>query len=177
VPYGAFKARDGYVIIAALGPEMWIRLCKAIDRKDFLEDSRFQTSADRYKNYYSLFEPVLEEWVCQRTIQEIIGVMDRHGVPASPVNNVKEIFECPHIVARNMLPEMEHPFLGKLRFAGNPIKMSGIQEEVFMAGPSLGEHSKEIVSRHLGYSEKRIEALARKKVIGISRSEIQEVKS
>lgn len=165
VPYGAFKAKDGYVIIGALGPEMWVRLCKAIERTDFLEHPLFQNSAERYRNYPTHFEPILEDWASKRTIKEIIEIMDRHSVPASPVYNVKDIFECPHIAARNMLPEIEHPILGKMRLAGNPIKMSGVREEVFVAGPSLGENSREILRSYLNFSEKKIGELEKKGVI------------
>lgn len=165
IPYGVFKAKDGYIAIAALGPLMWERLCRAIKRPDFIENALFQNSADRYKNYVELFEPVLNEWTEKRTIKQIIKILDEYGVPASPVQTVKDIFECPHIAARDMLPEINHPALGKMRLAGNPIKMSNIQHEHYSAGPSLGEHSLEILNNYLGYSEKKITGLTQKGII------------
>jgi len=81
------------------------------------------------------------------------------------VNAVDKVLSDPQLLARNMLVEISHPDYGKVKILGNPVKMSGMEEDSFTAAPTLGEHTVEILSELLGYSQEQIDKLEEEGVI------------
>jgi formyl-CoA transferase len=75
------------------------------------------------------------------------------------VQDAKEIYECPHVDARQMLIDVPDPILGSVRLVGPPFKMSGNPEPLTGAAPLLGEHTSEILRDMLGYSDQRVTEL------------------
>jgi len=163
-PYDAYKAKDGYVVIAAHWPKMWENLCKVIGREDLVNDPRFLTTNERAKNYDQL-KPIIEEWTSQRTRKEIIDILLKNDIPAGPINTVKDIFECPHVKAREMLVEVQHPLNDKVKIVNAPVKMSETPGGVERPAPLPGEHNEEILCGLLGYSKSDVEKLKQEGVI------------
>src|SRR5262249_52958872 len=79
------------------------------------------------------------------------------GVPCARVNNFKEVFDDPQIVARNVVRDVEHPRLGKMRAVRNPILLDHDGPDLARHSPVLGEHSREIL-KELGYAPAAIAA-------------------
>ena len=79
------------------------------------------------------------------------------GVPCACVNNFKQVFDDPQIVARGVVKDIEHPRLGKMRAVRNPILLDHDGPAIDRHAPMLGEHSEEIL-RQLGYSAEAIAA-------------------
>jgi crotonobetainyl-CoA:carnitine CoA-transferase CaiB-like acyl-CoA transferase len=80
------------------------------------------------------------------------------GVPCARLNNFKEVFEHPQLVARKMVENVEHPRLGTMRAARNPVLLDHDSPEIARPSPLLGEHSQEIL-RELGYTPAAIQEL------------------
>ena len=78
-----------------------------------------------------------EEWV------EIIGGM---GVPVGPVQDIAQVAQDPQVNQRDMFVELDHPALGKVRFTGNPIKLSRTPSGPNRVPPLLGEQTAEILT-------------------------------
>lgn len=95
-------------------------------------------------------------------------LLNNAGVPVAPINSVDKLFTDPQVEARNMLVEVDQPNVGKIKVAGNPIKLSDIPPEDEVPrdpAPSIGEHTDYILKDMLGMDEERVKELREKKVI------------
>ena len=100
---------------------------------------------------------LVEPAVCARNSQEIEAALMAAGVPCACVNNFKQVFDDPQIIARGVVKDIEHPRLGKMRAVRNPILLDHDGPAIERHAPMLGEHSEEIL-RQLGYSAEAIAA-------------------
>jgi crotonobetainyl-CoA:carnitine CoA-transferase CaiB-like acyl-CoA transferase len=114
LPHGAFKTNDGYVVIAVFTLEHWLGVCKAMGREDLAADPNLKTGIDRAMKA-GFLRPIMEEWTSQRSKKEVTESLLAAGTPAGPAQNAKDILDCPHAQARNMIVEIDDPVAGKLR--------------------------------------------------------------
>jgi crotonobetainyl-CoA:carnitine CoA-transferase CaiB-like acyl-CoA transferase len=164
VPYQAFKTKDEYIVIAIFVEKFWEKLCRVLDLGHLAKDAKFCTNDLRREHKGELL-PILEKKFLEKTAAEWLRLLADDGIPSAPVNTVDRVLSDPQLLARNMLVEVNHPVHGKVKVLGNPVKMSALGQETFAPAPSLGEHTREILSELLGYSEKQIEKLKKEKLI------------
>lgn len=164
-PYDAYACKDGWVVIAAGNDKLWANLCQALGWEEWIGDSRFQTNVARQENYESLIKPRLSAWAENYTRAEIEEFLLAHGVPVAPVLTTKEIVASPHVKAREMLVEVEHPVIGKEVLVNSPIKLSKTMPGISSPAPTLGQHTKEVLKELLGYNEALLAELCAEKVI------------
>lgn len=163
VPYQAFKAKDGYVNIAAGNDNLWRKFCNAVGLKDIVDDPRFATNAKRVENR-SQVTTIISKIIATKTMAEWFAILDKAGVPNGPINTIDKIFSDPQVLGRKMLTEIDHPKCGKIRVTGVPIKLSKTPGEVVTPPPCLGQHNEEILQK-LGFTNDEIEAFKAQKVI------------
>ena len=111
-----------------------------------------------------ILEPVMKT----KTTAEWERIFEEAGVPYSPINNIEQICEDPHIRHRGMLAEIDQPVVGKMRIVGSPIRLSETPGEVYAPAPLLGEHSEEVLREVLGYSRGEIDGLKEAGIINRS---------
>ena len=80
-------------------------------------------------------------------------------MPAGPVYTYDQALADPHVVARNMVTEIDHPKIGRMKNMGSPVKTSVEFTKTRMPAPWLGQHSAEVL-KSLGYDQAAIERLA-----------------
>jgi crotonobetainyl-CoA:carnitine CoA-transferase CaiB-like acyl-CoA transferase len=164
-PYDTFKAKDGWVVIAVGNNKLWEVFCDAIGTNHLLEDQKYKDNYDRVKAHVEI-KRVVEEWTGTRTVREVVDYLLSKTIPCAPLYSVKDLVEDPHIAdARRMIREVEHPVAGRMKVIGSPINLSETPSEVTSPAPLLGQHNAEILKSILNYSEDRIEALKREKII------------
>jgi len=164
-PFGGFKTKNSWVIIACGNQAIWEKFCKAVDREDLLEVEEFKTNEKRTKNYEKI-KPILDEITIQKTTEEWLKIFESNGVPSSAINTVDKLFNDPQVKARKMIIETEQPDMGKIHVAGNPIKLSTLTEEVVTdPAPKIGEHTVEILKTYLNYTDVKINELRKKQII------------
>jgi len=158
VPWQAFQASDGYIVIATRQEIFWRRLCAAMDAAHFAEAPRFATNALRCENR-ALLVPQLEDLFRKRTVDDWLTRLRAAEVPAAPVNNLDRAFAEPPVAERGMIVEYDHPEAGRVRMPGNPIKMSGVTGTISKPAPLLGQHTDSVLTELLSLSKERIAAL------------------
>lgn len=147
-PFGLFRAKDGFITLAAHYDAWWAKLAALIDRPDLATDPRTATAAARVANNAFVYEQ-LELYTTQRTKKELAAVLGGK-IPFGPVNNVAEIIEDPHFSQREMILKVDHPGLDRqVAIAGIPVKMTETPGRIASRAPTTGEHTEEIL-REIG---------------------------
>lgn len=163
-PYQAYRTADGYVTVGANTEKAWLAFCETVvQRPDWARDSRFINNSLRVQNADAL-EALIETVFVTQPTAHWIARLDAAGIPAGPVYTFDQALADPHVQARGMIVEMDHPLMGRVKSFGSPVKSSGDLTDVRMPAPWLGQHSVEIL-RSLGRSEDEIQALLNKQVI------------
>ena len=160
---GTFQTRDGWMIIAATNESMWVRLCEAIEKPEWLDDERFATRELRSQNADAL-EVELGAWFADQNMQEAAGHLAAHGVPCSPVNTTAQAAVDPHLTEREVMMEVPDPVAGTMWVTGKSVKFSRTPMVVGTT-PLVGEHTTEILKDVLGYDDSRIQALHDSEVV------------
>ena len=165
-PYDSYQAKDGKVIIACGNQKLYEKLCREVlDMEWMITDERFLTVPLRVQNN-KIQKKYIEEWTTQHTVAEVVDIILGHGIPAGPINNVKQIVEDDHIRnAREMFIDVDHPKIGPMVVNGNPIKLMDMMPRVNYPAPTLGQHNEEILKGFIGLSDEEFAELAEKKVI------------
>jgi len=168
VPAGTFKTRSGYITISCTTQKFYENLVRLLSQQEGFEslvmDPRFVTNVDRVEHKRELMA-ILERAFQTRTVEEWLPLLGAADVPAGPVLNVAQALNSPQAQHRHMVVEAEHPVAGRYQMAGNPLKMSGLQEEGFAPAPLLGQHTQEVLSSLLGYTAEEVEALRQAGVV------------
>jgi len=151
-PMGAFKAKDGYIVIAAFNQKFWINLCKAINKEEHIDDPRFIKMTDRQKNRTELME-LIEKEINKETSKYWLEKFDEYDVPCGPVLNIAEAVQLPTLLERNMILELKHSKAGSVKVANQPIKLSGIKTNIMKEPPGLGEDTRDILTKLLEIPE------------------------
>ncbi|MCY4730021.1 CoA transferase [Natronomonas gomsonensis] len=162
-PYQAFPTTDGYVVVAVASENIWPRFCKAMDRPDLVADERFETNADRVENRDDL-DAIIEAEISAYTTADMLKLLDEHGVPASDVKEMAEVFDNPQVQARGMYRTISHPTAGEVEMPGSPMHFSRTPTSIRQYPPALGEQT-EAILRELGYSSEEIERLREEDVL------------
>ena len=158
VPWQAFEAKDGHIVVATRQEGFWRKLCSALAEPGLAEDPRFASNAERIAHREALV-PRLERIFRTRTVADWLARLRAAEVPAAPVNNLDGAFAEPPVAEREMIVEYDHPEVGRVRLPGNPIKMSDMTGTPSQPAPRLGEHTDAILRGLLRLSEERIAAL------------------
>ena len=169
-PYGIYKGKDGYITIASLTQPRWEGIVKTMGRdyEWLLKDPRAATVSTRCCEENAPFiHKVVEEWVmAQDSVAEAERKLEENECPCLRVRSVKELADSdPQIKAREMMVEVEQPFIGKVRMYGSPLKMSETPTGIRGPAPLLGQHTEEILADVLGYKKEQVKELYDQEVV------------
>ncbi|MFZ6761235.1 CaiB/BaiF CoA transferase family protein [Pseudoroseomonas sp. WGS1072] len=163
VPYQVFPTADGYMVLSIGNDPTFERFCRNFGLEHLLADERYATNAARVGNR-ALVTETLTAVTKTRPTRDWIEKLEALKIGCGPINTLKDVFADPHVVARNMVVEMEHASGQTVKVIANPVKLSATPPDYRSAAPLLGQHTEEVL-RGLGYSE---EDIARLKAEGIA---------
>ncbi|MDP4004677.1 CaiB/BaiF CoA-transferase family protein [Methylobacterium sp. NEAU K] len=162
-PYEAFETQDGWITIGAANQTNWLRLLKAIGAEVLAEDPRFALNRDRMANRQAL-AATLAPIFRAHTSAAWLARLEAGGVPAGPVLDVNAMHRDPQALAREMVVEVDHPRVGRMKTLGLPVKFSDTPGRVHGPAPLLGEHSRAILAE-AGYTAAEIDGLVARGVV------------
>jgi crotonobetainyl-CoA:carnitine CoA-transferase CaiB-like acyl-CoA transferase len=167
-PYQLFETSDHkYIAIGTPNDELFKRFMTVLGLETYLTDARFVSYVLRKQNEAGLLE-VVTPAVRSRSASELEGLLMQAGVPCSLVNDYKDVFDDPHIKARNVIHEINHPVMGKQPAVRNPVLFDADSPSIRMPAPLLGQHSAEIL-RELGHSDAAIAEFAKAGVVMLAK--------
>jgi len=166
--YGVYKAKDGkYISIGCVEPWFWENLCRALGKEEYIpycispEHFLHRPEGEKWKEISSYLKKVF----LTRTRDEWFEFLTDKDVPAGKVYSFDEVFNDPQVLHRNMVLEINHPTLGKVKQPGIAVKLSDTPGKVRRLAPTAGENTEEIL-RDLGYNKSQISKLRQSNVIG-----------
>ena len=154
IPTGVFATADGYINIAASGPELFARFCKAIDAEHLLSNPAYSSGRARLKNRDQL-NNVLEEITRTKSSAEWIETLNGAGVPCGPIYKMNEVFNDPQVRHIGIARAIEHPQLGHQELVGQAVELSRTPWALRNSTPEKGEHTDAVLTE-LGYDTSTI---------------------
>ncbi|HSU04710.1 MAG TPA: CaiB/BaiF CoA-transferase family protein [Acetobacteraceae bacterium] len=156
--YETFPTAGGELLfIGITSDNHWRAFCPAFDRPDLLADPRFRTNADRVKN-----RPTLRGFVAEiarsHDITTLGSILDRAGIPYSPVNKPSDLLEDPQALVHALPIRLPTGTIANL--PPLPIAIDDRSPRVRTQPPEIGEHTDQVLV-DIGYGPDRIAALRR----------------
>jgi len=142
VPYQAFAAADGHIMVSAGNDNLFRRLCSAIGRPALAEDPRFRTNGDRVVNRRTLI-PILSDLFAAEPIAVWAARLDAAGIPNGPIQTVDQVAADPQTAALGIIQR----WVGEtaLSLVGLPLSFQGVRPPLSKLAPRLGEDNREIL--------------------------------
>ena len=146
LPYQVMPTADGYIVLSVGNDPTCERFCKLAECEELREDERFQTNAARVSNR-DFVTKTLNEITSNKSSEWWLTELEKEKIGCGPINNLDQVFADPHVKARDMVVEMDHPAMGNkpIKLIANPIKLSKTPPTYREAPPLLGQHTDEIL--------------------------------
>jgi benzylsuccinate CoA-transferase BbsF subunit len=158
-PHGCYPCLgdDRWCVVAVESEEQWHRLCQEIGRPDLADDPRYRDLAARRVRLAEL-DALLATWTGSRDAREVMLQLQGAGVPAGVVQSGQDLFEDPHLRARDFISAIEHPTLGSIPVAGMPLRVSGLRWLEPRWTAAIGAANEAVLCGVLGYSQAQLAA-------------------
>jgi crotonobetainyl-CoA:carnitine CoA-transferase CaiB-like acyl-CoA transferase len=164
VPYQTFATQDGSIILAIGNDNQFIKFCEVAQCTNIAEDPLFATNAKRVINRDKLI-PILACKLASNTSQWWIEQLEQVAVPCGPVNTLEQVFNHPQIKHREMVKQVPNQQGELIDTIASPINLSATPLQYNSASPDLGQHSYQVLSKNLNYSEVRISKLFKNAIV------------
>jgi len=158
VPYNAYRAKDGWVMILAGDNRRWRRLCEVMGRPDVAADPRFHKLSGRQK-YPDEIDAIITAWTSQLTRAEIMELIGANDLFGGMVKELPEVIADPHLRARGTLRDVDHPELGPMTIFTSPIRLDRQPTATPSPAPTLGEDNESVYAEEFGLTADEIAAM------------------
>lgn len=162
-PYGAFETSDDPIMIGVSNDSLFEKVCRVIQKEEWITDDRFCTNIKRVKNRTELNE-LLENQFKTNSSAYWLEKFDKEGVPCSIIQNVSSVLQDKQLESLEMLASANHPKISDLKLPRLPIRLSNSTLEIKKSPPLLGEDTVQILKEH-GINDEHIQILLNKGII------------
>ncbi len=157
--YSVYETADGkWLSIGCIEPWFWSELCKALDLEEYIPQ---QNNRERFPEIFEALRGRLQ----QKTRDEWFAELRQRDICVGPIYAIDEVFEDPHVKARGMVVELQHPEFGAVRQVGVGPKFSDTPGAVRSMSPKRGAHTEEMLLE-VGYSAAEVEDMKSAGVAG-----------
>ena len=156
---------NAYIYFITQAP-VWDKVCKVIGEEGWITDPGYATPEARLPKIKAIFSRI-EQWTMTKTKFEAMDILNEYDIPCGPILSMKELAEDQSLRKTGTVVEVDHPKRGKYLTVGNPIKLSDSQSDV-KRSPLLGEHTDEILTKVLGYDDKKVREFKDSGALGAS---------
>ncbi|MHA1732958.1 MAG: CaiB/BaiF CoA transferase family protein [Promethearchaeota archaeon] len=159
--YNVFETRGGgHVSVGLIEQKFWEQFCDAVGRPELKPAQFAKTEAER-EGLFATMADLFKE----RTRDEWFEFFKEHDIPGTPVYDLHEVPEDPHVKARGLFQSAPHPDFGEVPFIRFPLKFSTFRPSYRTHAPRVGEHTLEVLEG-LGYDRAELRKLKRRQVVG-----------
>jgi crotonobetainyl-CoA:carnitine CoA-transferase CaiB-like acyl-CoA transferase len=162
IPSQIFQTANGYIAIMCAKEKFWQNLCDAVGHPEWATDTRFRTFSDRLENRDVLVK-LLEDVFLEQSTEEWLSRLQRSAVPCGPVNSISAALQDPLVAENDLIIEIDHPELGKVRQLATAVKLGG-ESKQHQRAPVLGIHTEELL-KEMNFSQEEINLLRREGVV------------
>src|ERR1700683_4460156 len=157
------RATDGYIMIAAVKPNNYEALARAVGHPEWMDDPRFATAKGRAANW-AWFMSMLDDWASTRTMAECEAILTEGSVPCSRSYTVGEVLEHTRLAHRGSFSVIDDG-AGPLKVPNPAFKFGDANASARNYVPALGADNASVLSGGLGYCAERISALYEKQIL------------
>jgi crotonobetainyl-CoA:carnitine CoA-transferase CaiB-like acyl-CoA transferase len=163
-PGDTYRTRDGWIVVSAIGPEMFGRWARLVGRDDLVGDPRMADDITR-ADHREVVAEAMNAWLSTRTTAQAIADLEAARIPTGPVLDPGQVLEDPQVKASELLKYVDYPGAPKpVPLADTAVRLSLTPGSIRHRAPTLGEHTDEVL-RELGYSAQDIESLRKAAVV------------
>ena len=164
-PWDTFEANDGWVVIAAVGPAVYSRVCRVLGLDP--EDEKWVYARQHVESPEGIeFDAILRGWVLDRTVDEVVKIFNEALVGCSRIMNAREMSENPHYRARDVHVEWEDQQLGRtIKGVGIVPKFSETPGKLWRGSVPVGHDNALVYGDLLGITPESLQELAARGII------------
>lgn len=165
-PHGVYKTL-GYrkwVAIAVFSDAEWAALKKTMGNPDWAEERRFATIEDR-RSHAEELDARIEAWTAGAYSDWLMDELLANGVKAGMVKDAREVVEDPHLRRRGFWVYLDHPVVGVTLYNRAPMMFSRTPVVMETPAPSIGQHTREVLTGMLGYTGEEVEQMTKEEVL------------
>jgi crotonobetainyl-CoA:carnitine CoA-transferase CaiB-like acyl-CoA transferase len=167
-PQGAYACAepDTWLALAVGTDHEWQQLCLAMANPRLAADDALAHAGGR-REAHDRIDKEIASWCAGRALDDALAALRSAGVPAEPVDSPCDIDHNEQMLARGFWEEVDHPVVGRQRYPGWPMRLSGGSGSRYRSpAPLLGQQTEEILSEELGLSAEELADLRAANVIG-----------
>jgi formyl-CoA transferase len=157
-PYNVYETRDGHIAIFTASDRHWESITKVLGREDLLMHPDYATTPGRAAKVEEI-DAMVTAWTRDRSKNEVMAILTEAHVPCAPVQTAAEVVADPHLNARGVWKEIEHPRRGKTKVPISPIRLHGADPVVARPAPLLGQDTDRVLADILGLEKDDLAAL------------------
>ncbi len=164
-PWDTFQAKDGWVVIAAVGPVVYSRVCRVLGLDP--EEEKWMIARREVNSPEGIeFDAILRGWVEDREVDEVVRVFNEAQVGCSRIMNAREMDEHPHYRSRGVHVEWEDQQLGrKVKGVGIIPRFSETPGEIWRGSVPVGYDNDLVYGELLGMAPDKLQDLSTRGVI------------
>ena len=163
-PYQALRSSDGFFTVGANNRKNWVAFCGVLGLDDIIDDPRFEGPYSRMKNLDVLL-PMIENVTLSKPSRYWVEGLQKVGVPCALLQTYDQVFNDPHLLARNFFVDAPHSKVGKVRQIASAMRFSETKTQMRRSGPLLGEDTADVLAE-IGLNESEVAGLSERGIVG-----------